>query len=67
MNEYLNAYFPTIVRYLGLGLLVFLIVDIVLMDKVDHPGLIVAATGMIGYKEVVKSRNGKKQNDTENP
>jgi len=48
-RQALDDLFPTLVRYVGLGVMVYE----TLVDKVERPHLIVAATGMILFKTVL--------------
>lgn len=50
-RQKLDAWFPTFVRYCGVGLTVVLVVGTVL-GKNDYPAAYVAAAGMILYKTV---------------
>jgi hypothetical protein len=53
----LDTGFPTLVRYVGLGMMIYA----TLIDHIERPSLIVAATGMMLFKTVLngKDRNGK--------
>lgn len=44
----LDNWFPTVVRYVGLGLAVYAVV----VDRGEHPVLLTFAVGMIGFKSV---------------
>lgn len=50
----LDAWFPTVVRYLGVGLMVSLVGEAI-FRHLEYPSLIVAASGMILYKTVVQA------------
>lgn len=51
-----DSSFPTVVRYVGLGIMIYA----TLIDKIERPSLLVAATGMILFKTVLdgKDKNG---------
>lgn len=50
----LDEWFPTIVRYLGVIVLVWEVT----VDEGRNPGLITAAMGMILFKSLVGGKNG---------
>lgn len=62
-QQALDNWFPTVVRYLGLALMLFLVVGSVI-GRVDFPAGFVAATGMILYKSVVQAA-AKQPDDNE--
>ncbi len=56
LQRTLDDFFPTVVRYAGLVLMVVLVVGSVL-GSIDFPAGFVAATGMILYKTVRSAGN----------
>lgn len=55
-QQRLDEWFPTLVRYLGLLLLIVLILASVFLGVNDYPGAYAAAAGMILYKTVDRAR-----------
>lgn len=52
VSRLLDRIFPTIVRYIGVALMVYAAT----VDRGRNPGLIPAATGMVFYKTILKAR-----------
>lgn len=55
-RDSLDQWFPTLLRYAGLGLMVYA----ALIDRGRNPALIPAATGAIFFKTVYSASNGAK-------
>lgn len=54
----LDEWFPTIVRYVGVGLTTALTVEAIFFH-LEYPSAFIAAAGMILYKTVKKAANGE--------
>ena len=52
----LDTWFPTVLRYVGLGLMIYGAA----IDRGANPALIPAATGMIFFKTVYRAGGGEK-------
>jgi hypothetical protein len=60
-QQRLDEWFPTLVRYLGLLLLIVLVLAEVFFGISDYPGAYAAAAGMILYKSVDRARKALAQ------
>lgn len=56
MRVSLDAWFPTVLRYAG----VVLILYAAIIDQGRNPALIPSAIGMIGFKSVYESGDGRR-------
>lgn len=58
-QKVLDEIFPTIVRYVGVGLMITLVIFSIL-GSTDYPSAYIAAAGMILYKTVKQAANNGK-------
>jgi len=55
LRSRLDDWFPTLARYLGVGILVYETA----FDNLEKPSLIVAASGLIFFKNILRAGNGE--------